>query len=127
LNRTAPYFDIVEQIFRPVRDGWREAFVSVVTELEMLVQPMRNHDNDELDRIAALLGARTIHVIDMDRDIARRGAEVRAATGLDLADATVVATALHAGCEAIVGNDRRCARRVRDVPYFLLDDLVKER
>lgn len=110
-----------------MRDGWREAIVSVVTELEMLVLPMRHDDSYELDRISALLGAPTIHVVDMHRDIARRGAEVRAASGLDLADAAIVATALHTGCDAIVGNDERCARRVRELPYILLDDLVKER
>ena len=110
-----------------MRDGWREAIVSVVTELEMLVLPMRSDDKDELERISALLGAETIHVIDMHRDIARRGARVRAATGLDLADAAIIATALSTGCDAIVGNDERCAQRVREVPYILLDSLVKER
>ncbi len=78
-------------------------------------------------RAQVVLDARGMHVVEMDRQIARVGAELRAATGLDLADAVIVATALATGCDAIVGNDERCARRVRDVPYFLLDDLVKER
>lgn len=65
-----------------------------------------------------------MHVVEMDRVIARQAAEVRAASGLDLADAVMVATALHTGCDAIVGNDARCAERVRNIPYVLLDALV---
>lgn len=65
--------------------------------------------------------------MDLDRSIAKAAVDVRARHRLSLADAAIVATALATGCDAIVGNDERCARRVRDVPYFLLDDLVKER
>jgi predicted nucleic acid-binding protein len=87
---------------------------------------MRSGTPADVVKAQAALNAEGIQVVDLNRQIARDAAELRAARGLDLADAAIVATALAMGCDAIVGNDRRCAERVRDVPYFLLDDLVKE-
>jgi len=51
-------------------------------------------------------------------------ADVRATLGLKVPDATIVATAMVTGCQAIVGNDVECAKRVKQIPYLLLDDLV---
>ncbi len=98
--------------------------VSVVTELELLVRPIRDRDEWELAQVQLLLDGRGIVVVGMDRNVARLAAEQRAATGLDLADATIVATGIYTECDIIVGNDARCARRVKEIPYVLLDDLV---
>jgi len=124
LNRISPYFEAVERIFAPVRDGWKQAFISVVTEIELLVQPIRLRREWELERIRALLDAPQLRVIELDRQIARMAAAIRAEQRLDLPDAAIVATAISTGCDAIVGNDARCAERVRELPYVLLDDLT---
>lgn len=99
----------------------------MVTELELLVRPLRDGDEREMDEIRAALDGPGMHVVDLDRQVAQAAAEVRAQTMLPLADAAIVATAIRAGCDVIVGNDRRCAQRVRDVPYVMLDDLVGTR
>ncbi len=91
-----------------------------------MVMPLRNNDVWELDRINEVLTSDMVRVVELQRDIARTAARVRATSRLDLADAAVIATALHTQCDAIIGNDTRCARRVRDIPYYLLDDLAKE-
>ena len=46
------------------------------------------------------------------------------AGGVDGADGTSGDTAIYTKCDGIVGNDARCAKRVRAIPYLLLDDLV---
>ena len=96
----------------------------MVTELELLIRPIRDHDEWELAQVQLLLDGNGIDVVEMDRNVARLAAEQRASTGLDVADATIVATAIYAECDVIVGNDARCARRVTEIPYLLLDDLV---
>lgn len=112
---------------RPVRDGEKLAVVSVITEIELLIKPLRRDDELEVARIRSFLDSQHVHVVDLDqRHIAPLAAELRATRGLSLADAVIVATALHAGCDVIVGNDARCAQRVHEVPYVLLDDLVRE-
>jgi predicted nucleic acid-binding protein len=117
---------VVEQTFAPVRDGSKLAFISVVTEIELLVQPIRLRRERELERVRALLQAPELRVIGLDRQIAKLAAEIRAEKRLGLADAAIVATALHTECDVIVGNEERCARQVRDIPYVLLDALVEE-
>ena len=80
----------------------------------------------EIEQIRIVLEAPQVQVVEMDRGIAGKAAEIRAHQRLALADAIIVATALRAGCDALVGNDERCAQRVREIPYFFLDALVKE-
>lgn len=99
----------------------------MITEIELLVRPIREETSWEIQRIEVMLDAKDIHVVELGREVARAAARVRAKTGLRLADATIVATAMYADCDVIVGNDARCAQRVRDIPYVLLDELVKER
>ncbi len=109
-----------------MRDGVKQAVVSVVTEIELLVRPIRDEEIREIERIRAILDAPEVHVVELERPVARAAARIRARTGLPLADSAIVATALYANCDVLVGNDRRCAQRVREIPYVLLDELVKE-
>ncbi len=109
---------------REVQQGAREAIISVVTEAELLVKPIRDADADAVQRIDDLLTEGSLSSIPVDRAIARRAATVRAELNLPLPDAFIVATAVEAGCDAIVGNDARCARRVTEIPYAYLDALV---
>ncbi len=117
---------MIEGLFIEVRDGQKQAFVSVVTELELLVRPFREGDGWEAEQVRVVLDGPGMHVVEMDREVARMSAQIRAKRALSLADATIVATAMYAKCDLIVGNDARCAQRVRDIPYALLDELVKE-
>lgn len=98
----------------------------MVSELEVLVQPMREERWWEIQQIRWIFEASQMYVVELSRTIARAAAAIRAEHRLALTDATIVATALYAGCDVIVGNDERCAQRVREIPYVLLDELVKE-
>ncbi|MEX0785728.1 MAG: PIN domain-containing protein [Dehalococcoidia bacterium] len=126
LNHTEPYVEMIEGLFSEIRDGTKQAVVSTVTELELLVRPMRLGDRWELRRVRMVLESQGLEIVELDRAVAHRAAEQRATTGLRLPDAIIVATAMYAGCDVIVGNDERCAKRVRDIPYVFLDELVKE-
>ncbi len=59
----------------------------------------------------------------MTRETARRAAGIRAEHGLRMVEAIVAATALEAGCTALVGNDR-ALRRLPAPTYLHVDDLV---
>jgi predicted nucleic acid-binding protein len=99
--------------------------LSVVSEAEMLVKPLRERDMREVERIDALFqGPEHVEVRPVDRRLARRAADLRARLGLRLDDAFIVATAIEAGCDAVIGNDSLCARRVVDIPYVYLDRVL---
>jgi predicted nucleic acid-binding protein len=125
LQGVSPYAPWLDRLFASVEAGEREAVVSVVVEAELLVKPIRDHDTPMLQRIAALLAHRQTRVIPADRDVARSAARIRADLRLGIPDAFVVATAVATGCDALVGNDARCAKRVTQIPYIYLDDAVK--
>jgi predicted nucleic acid-binding protein len=98
--------------------------LSVISEAEMLVKPLREGDAAEVEVIDALFqGPEHVQVCLVDRRVVRRAAHLRARLGLRLDDAIIVATGIEADCDAIVGNDALCARRVVDIPYVYLDGL----
>ena len=110
-----------------LRSGVRDAVVSVVTEIELLVRPFREQDAREIRQIGIVLDAPSIRVVELDRTIARVAGRLRASYRLALADAAIVATGIATSCDVVVGNDARCAERVREVPYLLLDELASRR
>jgi predicted nucleic acid-binding protein len=91
----------------------------------MLVKPLRDGDVFQAELIDALFqGPEHVEVVPVDRKVAYRAARLRAELGLRLDDAFIVATALEASCDALVGNDALCARRVAEVPYVYLDEAL---
>lgn len=87
-------------------------YLSTVTVAEMLVRPIQAGDHRLTLVTTFLYQFPNLSVIDADRHVAQVAAEIRARVRLALPDALLIATALLAGCEAIVTNDERWARRV---------------
>lgn len=99
--------------------------MSVISEAEMLVKPLREGDVRQAERIEVLFQApEHVEVWPVDRKVAHRAAYLRARLGLRLDDAFIVATAVEGSCDALVGNDSLCARRVTDIPYVYLDEVL---
>jgi predicted nucleic acid-binding protein len=119
-----PYYRWLVPIFERVESGACIAYVSVVSEAEALVLPLKESNTGVIQDFEDFLSAENVQVIDTDRAIARRGAMLRADLDLGLPDSLVMATAIEVGCDAIVGNDKKCARRVTQVPYMYLDEVV---
>ncbi|MGH9200838.1 MAG: type II toxin-antitoxin system VapC family toxin [Vicinamibacterales bacterium] len=120
-----PYFPWMFSLFESVHLGQRQAVISVVTETELMIKPLRDGDLGMLRKIEATLSHENVQVAVADREVARRAARVRAETYIKLPDAFIVATAIVTGCDALVGNDELCAKRVTEIPYIYLDDAVR--
>ena len=126
LERREPYLSWLEPVLRSIIFGDRQAVISVIAEAELRVKPLRDSNVEALARIDALLADNSVRVVGVDRELARRAAAIRAELDLELPDAIIVATAIVSGCDALVGNDGTCARRVTEIPYVYLDKVVKE-
>ena len=111
-------------IFRRVQSRQAHLVVSAVTEAELLVGPYRDDDLEALERIRGLLSTDGIDVLDVNRRMGRLSAVLRARHGLQTADAIIVATAIEAGCDAIVGNDKKW-RRLDEIAYVHLDEIAQ--
>jgi predicted nucleic acid-binding protein len=124
LDRIDPYFPMLASLFQDVEAGEKEAVVSVITEAETLIRPLR--DGRDLSRLRAFYSHPGVRLIDVRRPIAWHAAQIRADTNLKLPDALIAATAAAAGCAAIIGNDREFSQRFTAVPYVYLEDAVQK-
>lgn len=119
---------IVREVLSAAVRGELEVVVSVVTEAELLVAPLRRPDSSLFCAPVhdLLNGPPALNVQAVTRQIARRAAEIRARWNLRLADALIAATAAETGCVTLLGNDLQFRRlEIEGLSYRHLDDLVE--
>ncbi len=85
----------VERMRNAIEPGIRR-LVSAVNYTEVLVGPLLKHGVVGADTVDAMLVRFAIETIQVDMELARRAAAVRARTRLKLPDAYALATAIHA-------------------------------
>jgi len=124
LDRVKPYTEWLDPVFESIHAGEREAVLSVVTESEVLVKPFRLEDRAAIEQATVLFSEPNVQLLDVNREIGLRAARLRASLNLKLPDALIVATAILTNCDALIGNDKTCARRVTEIPYIYLDEVV---
>lgn len=102
------YLPLVEPIFEAMDRGELEAVTSSLTLLEVLVIPFRFANMALIDRYETLLTkSQGLRLVDLDRDLLRSVAQVRAATRAKAPDAMQLAAAMAAGCSVFLTNDDR--------------------
>ena len=103
LNRHDALHEAASRAVRAERDRHALA-ISALTHAEILVGPLRAGGRAVavVERFAA-----QVRIVDLSPDIARLAAELRAARGLKLPDAVIVATGLRLGADVILTADAR--------------------
>lgn len=102
------YLQHILPLFTQADQGQRLLVTSALTLLEVLVVPYRAADQRLAERYERLLtGSRGIRMVELTRDQLRAAAELRGATGIRTPDALQLVSALSAGCQTFVTNDRR--------------------
>ena len=103
-------------------------YFSVVSASELLVRPIRAGATSLTFMHTFLTTFPNLTALPIDLQVAAHAATLRAATGIRLPDALVVASGMLAGCEAIVSNDeqwkRRLAASFRDFRWIYLGDYL---
>ena len=103
LNRDDALHQAASRSVRAERERHALA-ISALTYAEILVGPLRAGGRalEIVDRLAA-----QVRIVDLSSPIARLAAELRAARGLKLPDAVIVATGLRLAADVIVTADAR--------------------
>ncbi len=119
------YLPLVRPFFEAVDLGRLRVVTSVITLLEVLVQPLRQ-DNQELAQKYRdiLLGAAGLSVVPVSVSIAEEAASLRACYHLRTPDAIQIATAKSEGASAFLTNDRRLAS-LPGIQVLVLDELIR--
>lgn len=102
--------------------GTFAGITSVLTLMEIVVKPLQIGRPEVADEYELLLTTfPNLTIANIDRDIARRAAELRSHHRLRPADALQVAACLRHAATAFVTNDKDL-RRVTELQVLLLDD-----
>jgi predicted nucleic acid-binding protein len=120
-----PRYDrIMSTVFGRIDGGILTGVTSLVSLTEVLVRPI-SLGRDDLQRQYSelLLSSSGFHSLPVDAPIAIRAAELRAQYRLRTPDALQAATAIEAGCQAILCNDL-AMRRITEIRVIVLDELT---
>jgi len=124
IQQSTPWNMAASAVLRAVADGHYEGIASVITLLEITVQPLRVGRPEIADVYEALLrDIPNLTIVDVDSRVTRIAAELRAAYGLRTPDAVQIAACLAHGAETFITNDRRL-RRVTEIDVRMLADLA---
>ncbi|MEK7460688.1 MAG: type II toxin-antitoxin system VapC family toxin [Patescibacteria group bacterium] len=116
--------DSAEKLFRLIKTGEIDAEMSVIGLIEILTGPKR--------RGQMVLAARYrekishfphVQILGFDEGVVEIASNLRASYRLQTPDAIHVATAIVAGAEVFVTNDRGL-RKIKEIPVKLLQDFV---
>ncbi len=102
------YLPLVDPLFEAMDAGQLEAVTSSLTLLEVLVIPFRFANATLIEQYETLLTrSEGLRLIDLDRDLLRSVAQIRAVTRAKTPDAIQLAAAVAAGCRVFLTNDSR--------------------
>lgn len=123
VERHPQYAPVADDIFNRIDAGTLPAVTSPVTLVECLVVPYRLGQSDVRQNFTDLIvRGQGITFVPLSDLIADRAAELRSKYNLSLTDACQVATALAAGCDALLTNDVGL-KRVQELTILVLAEL----
>lgn len=108
IEENADFLPLLEPLFVEIDSGRRRAATSALTLMEVLVVPFRAGNLLLAERYEALLTrSRGLDLVELDRDVLRAAAQLRAVfPSLRSPDAMQLSAALAANCTCFVTNDR---------------------
>jgi len=123
LQDRQPWVPIVASAFGQFVAGGPRAVSSVLTLMEVLVKPFQEGRLDLVRCYRERLGGADLPLIPCGREEAEVGARIRAEHGFKAPDAIQLATAVRAGADGFVTNDRQL-RRFRGIDVVVLADFI---
>ena len=127
IEEDSKFIDIVLPIFEAIDQGKIFGVTSGITLLETLVIPFRHADDKLADRYEHMLTkSRGLKMYELDQDLLRQAAYLRANFGLKTPDALQIAAAIRGGCAVFVTNDRRLPK-IDGLTIFQLSSYLKRK
>ena len=100
------YAEKLEKIFIEIQDGRNEAFMSIVSFMEILVKPKKDNNIFLENRYKLILSNYpNLSIIDVDYKIADIGPRLRANYNIKTPDAIILATAISMNVNYFITND----------------------
>ena len=123
LERNPTYYEATKGFFSLCYSTAKVLVTSAVTIEEYSIVPYRNSDYELLTDFNRFLSDMKIQVLNIDRVVADRAAQIRAAyPSFKPMDALQLAAAVQIGCDLFLTNDRQL-RQFTELPVLLIQEL----
>lgn len=127
LENNERYGELARITFNGIEKGKWEGITSTITLMEITVRPWQlRRESAAREYEAVLVHFPNLSVVDVDRDVARAAAQLRAKYNVSPPDALQVAASLNFGANAFLTNDKRLSKLQDVIDVLVLDDFVKE-
>lgn len=118
------YITRLEKLFNANAEGSFVFSTSVITLIEVLVLPLKNDQVELSEQYSNILCySPSIEMIDINADIAKKAAKIRAKYGFKTPDAIQLASALQSGSDFFITNDNQINKFI-ELKVVLVDQLT---
>ncbi len=119
------YRALTQFTFNGIEKGKWEGVTSTITLMEITVRPWQlGKELAAREYEAVISHFPNLSVVDVDRNVARAAAQLRAKYNISPPDALQVAASLSFGAKAFLTNDKRLSRLEELIDVLVLDDFV---
>ena len=117
------YSEVINEFFSKNSNGYFKINTSVITLLEVLVLPYKLGREDLAQEYESILNnSVNIKLVEIDHDIAKLSAQLRAKYNLRTPDSLQIASSIYSDSDYFITNDKRL-KIVKDIKILLIEDL----
>jgi predicted nucleic acid-binding protein len=125
LENNLKYGPLAQITLSGIEKGKWQGVTSTITIMEITVRPWQlEREMVAREYEAALVHFPNLSVVDVDRNVARAAAQLRAKYNVSPPDALQVAASLSHGAKAFLTNDIRLSKLQEMIDVIVLDDFV---
>ena len=126
LEDNARYGPLAQITINGIEKGKWQGVTSTITLMEITVRPWQlGHETAAREYEAILVHFPNLSIVDIDRNVARTAAQLRAKYNVAPPDALQVAASLSYGAKAFLTNDKRLSRLQELIDVLVLDDFLE--
>jgi predicted nucleic acid-binding protein len=121
------YLPLTRELLSSIEKGERKGVTSTITLMEIIVKPLALKQSDVARKYETMLvNFPNLVIVDLDRDVIRQAARLRAEYRIRPPDALQAGASLLYGAEAFITNDSLLKRLQEKMEVIILDDLADE-
>jgi predicted nucleic acid-binding protein len=118
------YIPLLRSIFYSIERGLAKGVISVITLTELLIKPLEEKNVTAVKNYKFLLNNfPNITIVNIDPQVAEKGAELRARYGIRIPDALQVASAIEHKASIFLSNDYTL-KRIKEIEIVLLKEMM---
>jgi len=127
LENNPQYAPLAQITIKGIEDGKWQGVTSTITLMEITVRPWQlGNETAVREYEAVLVHFPNLTIVDVDRNVARAAAQLRARYKVSPPDALQVAASIAYGANAFLTNDKRLLKLEDVIDVIVMDDFLEE-